>query len=72
MQNIQAAMQTFNMAITVTNTDADAYYWLGRCYEIQHRKMDAISCYRKAISLDRNFSEARQRIQSLDSGFAHP
>jgi tetratricopeptide (TPR) repeat protein len=72
MQNIQAAMQTFNMAITVTSTDADAYYWLGRCYEMQHRKMDAIGSYQKAISLDRNFSEARQRIQILDSGFAHP
>jgi tetratricopeptide (TPR) repeat protein len=72
MQNIQAAMQTFNMAITVTSTDADAYYWLGRCYEIQHRKMDAINSYQKAILLDRNFSEARQRIQILDSGFAHP
>jgi tetratricopeptide (TPR) repeat protein len=72
MQNIQAAMQTFNMAITVTNTDADAYYWLGRCFEVQHRKMDAISSYRKAISLDRNFSEATQRIQNLDSEFAHP
>jgi tetratricopeptide (TPR) repeat protein len=65
-------MQTFNMAITVTSTDADAYYWLGRCYEIQHRKMDAINSYQKAILLDRNFSEARQRIQILDSGFAHP
>jgi len=72
MKNIQAAMQTFNMAITVTNTDADAYYWLGRCYEIQHRKMEAINNYQKAISLDKNFSEARQRIQNLDSGFAHP
>lgn len=72
MKNIQAAMQTFNMAITVTNTDADAYYWLGRCYESQHKKMDAISCYQKAISLDRNFLEAKQRIQNLDGGFAHP
>jgi tetratricopeptide (TPR) repeat protein len=72
MKNIPAAIQTFNMAITVTNTDADAYFWLGRCYEIQHKKVEAINCYQKAISLDRNFTEAMQRIQSLDSGFAHP
>jgi tetratricopeptide (TPR) repeat protein len=72
MKNIPAAIQTFNMAITVTSTDADAYFWLGRCYEIQHKKMEAISYYQKAISLDRNFSEAKQRIQNLDSGFAHP
>ena len=72
MKNINAAMQTFNMAITVTNTDPDAYYWLGRCYEVQHQKMDAINNYRKAISLDKDFTEARQRIENLDSGFAHP
>ena len=60
------------MAITVTSTDPDAYYWLGRCYESQKRKTDAIYNYRKAISLDKNFSEARQRLNILDTGFAHP
>ena len=72
MENFNAAMQTFNMAITVTNTDPDAYYWLGRCYEAQHRKMDAINNYRKAIALDKDFIEARQRMEILERGFAHP
>jgi tetratricopeptide (TPR) repeat protein len=72
MQNYNAAMQTFNMAITVTNTDPDAYYWLGRCYEAKHQKMEAISNYRKAVTLDKYFTEARQRMDNLDSGFAHP
>jgi tetratricopeptide (TPR) repeat protein len=72
MENFNAALETFNMAVTVTNTDPDAYYWMGRCYEAQHRKWDAISNYRKAISLDKDFVEARQRIDALDSGFAHP
>jgi len=72
MGNFNAAMQTFNMAITVTNTDPDAYYWLGRCYEAQNRRVDAINNYRKAISLDKDFTEARQRMEILDRGFAHP
>jgi tetratricopeptide (TPR) repeat protein len=72
MEKFNSAIQTFNMAITVTNTDPDAYYWLGRCYEAQHRITDAISNYRKAVSLDKDFVEARQRIETLDSGFAHP
>jgi tetratricopeptide (TPR) repeat protein len=72
MQNFNAAMQTFNMAITVTNTDPDAYFWLGRCYEAKHQKMQAINNYRKAVILDKYFTEARQRMENLDSGFAHP
>lgn len=72
MENFKAAMQTFNMAITVTSTDPDAYYWLGRCYEAQHRKTEAVINYRKAVSLDKDFIEARQRIAALDSEFAHP
>jgi tetratricopeptide (TPR) repeat protein len=72
LQNFNAAMKTFNMAITVSSTDPDAYFWLGRCYESQKKKANAIYFYRKAISLDRNFTEAKQRIDVLDSGFAHP
>jgi tetratricopeptide (TPR) repeat protein len=72
MGNFMEAMKTFNMAITVSNTDPDAYYWLARSYEAQHRKVDAINNYRKAISLDQNFIEAKQRMDLLDREFAHP
>jgi tetratricopeptide (TPR) repeat protein len=72
LQNYKAAMQTFNMAITVTTTDPDAYFWLGRCYEAQHLKIDAINNYRKAVTLDKGFTEARQRMENLDRGFARP
>lgn len=68
--NFNAAMQTFNMAITVTNTDADAYFWLARSYEALHRNEDAVNNYLKAISLDKDFVEARQRLEKLDTGFA--
>jgi tetratricopeptide (TPR) repeat protein len=71
MENFKAAMQTFNMAITVTNTDPDAYFWLGRSYEAMNRKADATNNYLKAISLDNDFTEARQRLEKLDTGFAH-
>jgi len=72
MGNFNEALKTFNMAITVSNTDPDAYYWLGRCYEAQHKKADAVSYYQKAISLDQNFVEAKQRMENLNRGFVHP
>ncbi|HEY4154004.1 MAG TPA: tetratricopeptide repeat protein [Puia sp.] len=69
MQNYDAAIHTFNMAITVSNTDPDAYYWLGRSYEAIHRKADAISNYQRTLSLDRRFTEAKEAIERLKSGF---
>jgi tetratricopeptide (TPR) repeat protein len=72
LENFNAAIKTFNMAITVTNTDPDAYYWLGRCYESQQKNAEAVNNYRKAISLDKDFVEAKSRLQILDSGFVHP
>ncbi len=68
-QNYSAAINTFNMAITVSNTDPDAYYWLGRCYEATHRKTDAISNYHKTLSLDKRFTDAKEAIERLQSGF---
>ncbi len=72
MGNFNESMKTFNMAVNVSNTDPDAYYWLGRCYEAQHKKTDAINNYRKAISLDQNFIEAQQRMDLLSREFVHP
>jgi tetratricopeptide (TPR) repeat protein len=71
-QNYNAAMQTFNMAITVTNTDPDAYFWLGRCYEAKNMKTEAVNNYQKAVSLDKDFTEARQRLENINRGFADP
>ncbi len=72
MENFNKALETFSMAIAVTNTDPDAYFWLGRCFEAQKRNTDAVINYRKAIALDKNFTEAKHRMYALDSGFAHP
>lgn len=68
-KNYNAAINTFNMAVTVSNTDPDAYYWLGRCYEATHQNADAISNYQKTLSLDKSFTDAKEGIQRLQSGF---
>ena len=60
------ALKTFSMASTVSNTDADAYYWMGRCYEATGNKEDAITNYRRALALDTDFTEARTAIRRLN------
>lgn len=63
--NYDVAMNTFRMAATVSNSNADAYFWIGRCYEAINKKEDAIQYYQRAAGLDKDFTEARERIKKL-------
>lgn len=62
------AKETFAMAATVSNTSADAYYWLARCFEATHQTDKALENYQRALSLDRDFTEAREGIKRLKAG----
>lgn len=59
------ALEIFKLASTVSNTNADAYFWMGRSHETLGNKKEAITNYQRAISLDRNFEEAWEAIQRL-------
>jgi tetratricopeptide (TPR) repeat protein len=59
------ALKTFTLATQVTNTYADAYFWIGRCHEAQGNKEAAADNYYKALALDQGFSEAREGLQRL-------
>jgi tetratricopeptide (TPR) repeat protein len=63
--NLDAALKTFQLAATVSNTYPDAYFWQGRCYEAIGRRDDALDNYLRALSLDKNFDQAREGIQRL-------
>jgi tetratricopeptide (TPR) repeat protein len=65
LKNIDEALQTFKLASTISPRNADTYYWQGRCFEAIGKKEDAMDNYIRAYSLDRNFTEARQHIESL-------
>lgn len=64
-KDFKKAIEIFTLASTVSNTDADPYYWIGRTYEAQSNKSLAIDNYQRAISLDPDFIEARQRLKKL-------
>lgn len=66
-KNFPEALKVFNMAATVSNTDADAYYWMGRCFENTGDKEKAVLNYQRAFALDNSFSEARAAIRRLQS-----
>ena len=66
-KNYDAALNTFRMAATVTNTDPDAYFWMGRCYEAVNKKQEAAEYYERAFELDKNFTEAREALKRVSS-----
>jgi tetratricopeptide (TPR) repeat protein len=59
------ALATFRMASTVSNTNPDAYFWAGRCYEMLKKNEDAVINYERALALDRSFTEAREALNKL-------
>jgi tetratricopeptide (TPR) repeat protein len=64
-KKLDTALKTFNMSVTVSNTNADGYFWIGRCYEAMNDNTRAIENYQRALSLDRTFVEAAERIRRL-------
>jgi tetratricopeptide (TPR) repeat protein len=61
------ALKIFNLAATVSNTDADVYFWIGRCQEAAGNRQEAIANYRRALSLDDTFTEAKDALRRLNS-----
>ncbi|MEM6321968.1 MAG: tetratricopeptide repeat protein [Bacteroidota bacterium] len=41
------------------------HYWLGRYFEEKGMKEKALQAYKKALSLDKSFGEAKDRIEVL-------
>jgi len=60
-----AAADVFQMTMKVSNTYPDGYYWMGRCYEATGHKEEAILFYQRALSLDKDFTEAKEALRRL-------
>ena len=65
-KNYDEALKTFQFAASISYTNADSYYWMGRCYEAIGKKEEAIDYYYKALTFDKNFTEAKEAIQRLN------
>jgi tetratricopeptide (TPR) repeat protein len=65
-KNYDEALKNFALAAKVSNTDADTYFWMARCYEATGKLQDARENYQRALALDRDFSEAREGLKRIN------
>jgi tetratricopeptide (TPR) repeat protein len=60
-----AAQNTFGLALRITPSFADAYYWIGRCQEAQGNRSEAKVSYQRAYGLDKTNTEAKAAAERL-------
>lgn len=65
-KNYDEALKTFQFATNISYTNADNYYWMGRCYEAIGKNQEAIDYYYKALTFDKDFKEAKEALKRLN------
>ncbi len=64
-QQYNKALSIFELASTVNNLYADAYYYQARCYEMMNKKDSAVLLFKESLQLDPTSDEARTRLKQL-------
>lgn len=64
-QQYDKALQVFQMASTVNNLYADAYYYQARCYEMMNKKDSAVMFFKQSLQIDPTMDEARSHLKQL-------
>ena len=65
MKKYEEAIAVFNLALTISPSFADAYYWIAKCQEAMGKKEEAKVNYLRAFELDKTMKEAREAVDSL-------
>jgi tetratricopeptide (TPR) repeat protein len=60
-----AAQATFALALRITPSFADAYFWTGKCQEALGKKSEAKLSYQRAFGLDKSNAEAKAAAERL-------
>lgn len=64
-EKFEAALQTFQRALTITPSYADAWLWSGKCREAMNQKQEAKLDYQRAYGLDKTLTEAKEAADRL-------
>ncbi|WP_177191891.1 tetratricopeptide repeat protein [Parafilimonas terrae] len=65
MKQYDKALSVFQLASTVNNLYADAYYYMARCYEMMNKKDSAVLRFKQSLQLDPTLDEAKAHLKQL-------
>jgi tetratricopeptide (TPR) repeat protein len=65
MKKYEEAIAVFNLALTISPSFADTYYWIAKCQEAMGKKEEARVNYLRAFELDKNLTEAKDAAGRL-------
>ena len=66
MGNYREAIKVLERAVTIQNNFDEGYYWMGNCYKKLNKKEEAIQSYHTALMYDKDFTEARDSLKTLE------
>lgn len=61
------ALTTFQQLQRANPSYPDAYYWIGKCNQLLNNNQEALKNYEMAYGLDRSFTDAKLKIDSLQN-----
>ncbi len=64
-KKFKEALGVYEMALKVSNSFPDTYFWIGRCQEALGQKEEALLNYRRAYGLDKTLTEAKEAADKL-------
>ena len=67
MKKYKAALDVFNLALTISPQYADSYYWIAKCQEALGQKPEAKANYLRAFELDKSFKEAKDAAERINN-----
>ncbi len=65
MKKYEEALAVFNLALTISPSFPDAYYWIAKCQEALGKKEEAKVNYLRAYELDKSMKEAKEAAEKL-------
>ena len=63
----EEALKVLEKAVTIQNNFDEGYYWMGNCYKKMDKKEEAIQSYHTALMYDKDFTEARDSLKTLET-----